>query len=507
VGNSPLPTVVVGLDRVVQLWNPAAAELLGWTEAEAIGHLLPRVFRGLDGWVIGRLFVRAIKGEPVDDELVELIRRDGTVVRVRLYGGALRGLHGESVAVAIQAVDVTAALAMEEQLREAQKMEAVGRLAGGVAHDFNNNLTAIGGFAALIASQSREPDSREAAETILAATKRAAELTRELLAYSRRSMLQPQTIDVNALVGAVRPMLRRLLGEDVSVVIESRVSAAMVQADPGGLERVILNLAANARDAMPRGGCLSVCIDIRAGDPSEGAVGRWVVISVEDTGDGIPADVQPHVFDPFFTTKPIGSGTGLGLSMVKGFVLQSGGRVSLHSGATGTTIEISLPESAEGEARLPELDPLEAMGRGETILLVEDDPTVAVMSFQVLSRRGYRVLLADTGESATALIKSHVGPISLLLADVVLPDMRGPQLAGVARSTHPETAVLYASGYSTDAIGRAGELPDGVDLIEKPYAPDQLLARVRKAIDRDGATCAPSISPAGSVAGGPTDPS
>jgi CheY-like chemotaxis protein len=259
---------------------------------------------------------------------------------------------------------------------------------------------------------------------------------------------------------------------------------------------------------MPGGGRLSICIDIREETASDSAAGRWVVIAVEDTGDGIPADAQPHVFDPFFTTKPIGSGTGLGLSMVKGFVLQSGGRVSLNSGPTGTTIEILLPESAEGEARLPEPDMPEAMGRGETILLVEDDPTVAVMSFQVLSRRGYRVLLADTGESATALIKGHGGPIALLLADVVLPDMRGPQLAEVARLKHPETAVLYASGYSTEAIGRAGELPEDVDLIEKPYAPDQLLARVRDAIDRESAAGAPfELSTTRSAVGGPTDPS
>jgi PAS domain S-box-containing protein len=491
VMSSPLATVVVGMDRNVQLWNPAIAELLGWREEEVLGRQLPRVLGSQSRWPIARVFLNALRGDAVDHQLLEVKRRDGRTVAVRLYGGALRDRDGLPISVAIQAVDVTAALAMEEQLREAQKMEAVGRLAGGVAHDFNNSLTAIAGFASLIATESAEPDSREAAETILAASKRAADLTRELLAYSRRSLLQPQTIDVNSLVGAVRPMLMPLLGEDVSVVIESRVSAAMVRVDPSGLERVILNLAANARDAMPRGGRLSIVTDRRDRDCANLAAGTWVVITVSDNGSGIPSELQSRVFDPFFTTKPVGSGTGLGLAMVKGFVVQSGGLVGLVSSPTGTSIEILLPEVTGSQPPAPDAAP-SAFGHGETVLLVEDDPTVAVMGFQVLSRRGYRVLLADTGESATALIHSHSGAIGLLLVDVVLPDMRGPELVADAVAVHPEAAVLYASGYSTEAIGRAGELSADVDLIEKPYTPDELLARVREAIDRAATKAAPA---------------
>jgi two-component system cell cycle sensor histidine kinase/response regulator CckA len=507
VVSSPLPTAVVCLDRSVQLWNPALAELLGWSEAEAVGRPVPAALYGHARWTIGRRFVRAVKGESFAHELVELSRRDGGSVRVRLYGGALRDREGQPMAVAMQAVDVTAALAMEEQLREAQKMEAVGRLAGGVAHDFNNSLTAIGGFASLILSSSEEPESREAAETILGAAKRAADLTRELLAYSRRSLLQPQTIDVNALVGAVRPMLLHLLGEDVSVVIESRVSAAMVRVDPNGLERVILNLAANARDAMPGGGRLTISTDRRGrDDATDGKDGRWVAISVSDTGAGIPPELHSQVFDPFFTTKPVGSGTGLGLAMVKGFVVQSGGQVSLVSRpGQGTTIEILLPEMAGELPPAPEPVGPEALGRGETVLVVEDDPAVAAVSFQVLSRRGYRVLLADRGESAIALLRGHSGPIALLLVDVILPGMRGPQVVDVARALHPESAVLFASGYSTEAIGRLGELPADIDLIEKPYVPEQLLARVRDGIDRAAAATAPAATLAG-ISGGPTDP-
>ncbi len=484
---SPLPTVVLGLDRTVQLWNPAAADLLGWSQAEVIGRPMPAVFVGRDRWGIARRFVRAVHGHPLDPELIDLTRRDGQVVRVRLYGGALRDREDKPMSVALQAIDVTASLAMEEQLREAQKMEAIGRLAGGVAHDFNNSLTAIGGFASLIATDSQEPETRESARTILGAAQHAATLTRELLAYSRKSFLQPQVVDLNDLVTAVRPMLQPLVGENVSVVLESRGSTAMVRVDPGGFERVILNLAANARDAMPGGGTLTLAIDRRSTDETVDAPARrWVALCVSDTGVGIPAELHSQVFDPFFTTKPVGSGTGLGLAMVKGFVVQSGGTVTLQSEpGSGTAIEILLPEvqASTIQGALPSAVPA-AVGGEETILVVEDEPAVAAVSFQVLSRSGYHILLADSGDSAIALLRAYSGPIALLLLDVILPDVRGPVLAEVAKTIHPESAALFASGYSTEAMGRRGDLAGEVDLIQKPFAPEELLARVRRAIDR-----------------------
>jgi PAS domain S-box-containing protein len=484
VVSSPLPTVVVGVDLNVQLWNPAAAELLGWAEQEVVGRPIPRALYGSDPWSVRRRFLRSVRGESFEGEVVDLSCHDGRPARVRLYGGALRDSDGLPIAVAMQAVDVTAALAMEEQLREAQKMEAVGRLAGGVAHDFNNSLTAIGGFAALIATGTEEPETREAAETILGAAKRAADLTRELLAYSRRSILQPQTIDVNELVAQVRPMLLRLLGEDVAVVVESRVSKALVRVDPSGLERAILNLAVNARDAMPDGGRLTISTDRQGADDDPAAGFGWIAVTVTDTGAGIPSQLHSQVFDPFFTTKPVGSGTGLGLSMVKGFVVQSGGRVSLNSSGRGTAIELVLPEVAD-DRELPTTAPKVAAAAGgiETILVVEDEPAVAAVSFQVLSRSGYRVLLADSGQSAIGLLRSHSGPIALLLVDVILGDMRGPHIVDYARAVHPEAAVLYATGYASESIGRGDGPPAGVDLIEKPYQLEHLLVRVRAAID------------------------
>ena len=487
VVSSPLPTIVLGLDRVVQLWNPAATDLLGWTEDEVLGKLFPPEIYRQNRWSAGRRFVRASLGEPMDHEVTDLTRRDGQIVRARMYGGVLRDATGAPMSLGIQAVDVTQALATEAQLREAQKMEAVGRLAGGVAHDFNNSLTAIGGFAALIAAESKEPETREAAETILGSAKRAADLTRELLAYSRKSMLMPQVIEVNDMLGAIRPMLRRLLGEDVSVVIESDLPTALVRADAGGLERVILNLAANARDAMPAGGRLTICTERRPRKPaSDSQTAAWVAIKVTDNGAGIPPELHSKVFDPFFTTKEVGAGTGLGLATVKGFVVQSGGEVRLLSApGQGTTIEILLPEVADTRTPPAEPMPQPVLARGgETVMVVEDEPAVAAVSFQVLNRGGYRVLLADSGESAVSLLRGHAGHIALLLIDVILPDIRGPQLLELAREIHPEAAVLFASGYPAEAIGDRGEVPDGLDLIQKPYAPDDLLGRIREAIDR-----------------------
>jgi two-component system, cell cycle sensor histidine kinase and response regulator CckA len=483
VAATPLPTAVVGTDLTVQLWNPAAAALTGWSEEEMRGRHAARAFTRRDGWAIGRWFVRALAGETIENELIELHHRDGRPVRLRLYGSALRDAAGRPTAVAMKAVDVTESMALEEQLREAQKMEAVGRLAGGMAHDFNNSLTAIQGFASLIAAGADDPQTKEAAETILTATRHGAELTHQLLAYSRRSVLSPQIIDVNALLGAIRPIVLRLLGENVKMVIESRVPRALVRVDPGALERAIINLAANAKDAMPRGGRLTISVERHERELGDGHQGSSIVIRVADTGVGIPADLQARVFDPFFTTKPVGAGTGLGLSTVKGFVAQSGGRVSLSSRPGSTVVEIRLPQSRELRPTMTSPVAPGAHGRGETVLLVEDDPNVAVMSFQILSRNDYHVMLADSGESAIALLRGHSAPIALLLLDVILPDIHGPRLAELARVSHPESKVLFASGYSSEAIARAGGLPRDFDLIEKPFSPEQLLDRVRRAID------------------------
>ncbi len=512
IASSPVPTAVIALDRTVQLWNPALAEMLGWPAAEVLGKPFPDVVPGgATRESMPQLFAEVAAGREVRGWPTRLKRRDGTVILIRIYATALRDAAGRPFAIAAQGIDVTAQEAMEARLRESQKMEAVGRLAGGVAHDFNNSLTAIGGFAALIAASTDDPEIRMEAESISAAVRRSANLTRELLAYARRSLLQPEPLEINAFVGSIRPMLRPLLGEDVRLVIESGVAEATVRVDPGQLEQALLNLAVNARDAMPDGGQVTIRTGRRtraapasgpgtaagaaradAADATEAAATgepddrTWVTVSVTDTGCGIAPDIQSHVFDPFFTTKPVGVGTGLGLAMVQGFVAQSGGRVTLASDVNvGTTVEIWLPEIAAGSrAATPVPVPALSTAPGETILFVEDDPSVAAVGFQILSRRGYRVLLADSGATALALLCAHEAPIALVLADVILPDMRGPAVAEVAAVLHPEAAILFASGYSADTFVQRGEMREGVELIEKPYSPDQLALRVRAVIDR-----------------------
>ena len=476
IRNSPLAAAVLGLDREVQLWNPAARDLFGWTEEELVGRPVPSVFMGRDRWVIARAFVEAARGEMPEPRLVQLITRDRRELLARFYVGAMRDQEGKPIAVSVQVEDVTAIHAMEERLREAQHMEAIGRLAGGVAHDFNNSLTAIGGFASLIAATTEEEETRTAASTILQASRRAADLTRELLAYSRRSLLKPQVIDVNELLLSVRPVLVRLVEPRAALVVDAHAPRAFVRVDPGAFGRAIENLVTNARDAMPPGGVVTVAI--RDAD-------EQVRISVTDTGSGIPPELQSKVFEPFFTTKPIGSGTGLGLAMVKGFVLQSGGQVELESDPDrGTTITIVLPAAGESEA--DGVAPASEAPRGgdETILLVEDEPDVAALGFRVLTMGGYRVLLADSGAAALGLLRGHTAQVDLFLLDVMLPDTRGPQLAVDAKTVHPEAAVLFASGYSAEEMARSGELPEGLDMIEKPYEPEELLSYVRRVLDR-----------------------
>ena len=483
IQNSPLAAAVLGLDRTVQLWNPAAGDLLGWAAEEVVGRPLPPVFLGPDRWALGRMFVEAAQGRAPEHRQVQLDTRDGRMVLVRFFLGTIRDANGDPIAVSVLAEDVTALHAMEERLREAERMESIGRLAGGVAHDFNNSLTAIGGFASLISTTTREEDTRSAAATIMVASRRAAELTRELLTYSRRAPLKPQVIDVNELLVSIHPVLASLVEPRVSLAFEARAPKAFVRADPGGLERAIVNLATNARDAMPDGGIVRVSTDQQDGE---------VTIAVTDTGTGIPLEVQPMVFEPFYTTKAVGSGTGLGLAMVKGFVLQSGGRVNLTSVPnSGTTITIALPAAPAAELPAVAL-PQSPRGGVETILAVEDDAAVAAVAFRILSMNGYRVLLADCGEAALGLLRSHEEPIDLLLLDVMLPDTRGPKLAAEASGIHPEAALIYVSGYSAEELARSGELPADIELIEKPYEPAELLIRVRRLLDERGSHTAPS---------------
>jgi PAS domain S-box-containing protein len=408
----------------------------------------------------------------------------------------IRDARGEPVEVIGVAYDVTAQRELEENLRHAVKMEAVGRLAGGVAHDFNNLLTTIGGYSelALLALPPDHP-ARPDLEEIRRAGERAATLTRQLLAFSRRQVLQPRLLDLNSVVADTGKMLGRVLGEDVQLVLDLAAAPVPVEADPGQLEQVLLNLAVNCRDAMPDGGRLVIAtgeltIDVARG---EGGPGRWACLRVSDDGHGMPPEVSERIFEPFFTTKGQGRGSGLGLAMVDGIVHQSGGWIEVHSApGEGTTFAIYLPWRAPSDRTDDAAEQLRdgvAPG-GETVLVAEDDDHVRGLVVRALEARGYRVLAgADGGE---ALAAAAAAPrLDLLVSDVVMPDLRGPELRERVLALHPETPVLFVSGYADRDLRLVAE-GDGVAFLQKPFTPDALLRRVRQILDRPPASPEPS---------------
>jgi two-component system, cell cycle sensor histidine kinase and response regulator CckA len=387
--------------------------------------------------------------------------------------------------------DVTALKHLEEQFRQAQKMEAIGRLAGGVAHDFNNLLTVINGNASLVAQHLRnDPEGGELLAEIQDAGKRAATLTSQLLAFSRKQVLQPQLVNLNLLLDALLKMLRRLIGEDVELIFEGAPELGFARVDPGQFEQAIINLAVNGRDAMPQGGRLTIetsNVDLDdtyvAQHPDVNAA-RYVCVAVKDSGAGMDAETRASIFEPFFTTKSRGKGTGLGLPMVYGFLKQSGGHVEVDTEqGVGTTIKLYLPR-AEGATIMPRpaREPARADGGTETILLVEDESSVRNLVARVLRGKGYQVLEATTGEGALAVAAQHPGPIHLLLTDIVMPRMSGRELALALTKARSRLRVLFMSGYTDENVIRHVEDSD-MGFLPKPFSPAIVIERVRAALD------------------------
>ncbi len=380
----------------------------------------------------------------------------------------------------------------EEQLRQSQKMEAVGRLAGGIAHDFNNLLTGITGYGQLLGQQ-LGPDSphRRYVEEIRKASDRATALTRQLLAFSRKQLLEPKTIDLNNLVLNMNAMLRRVIGEDIQLGSSLHPGLGVVKADPGQIEQVILNLSVNARDAMPQGGRLTIRtanVIARAGE-SGGCVpdeaGPLVLLEVSDTGCGMDTETRSRIFEPFFTTKAKGKGTGLGLSMVYGIVKQSGGQIEVRSTpGQGASFSILLPR-VEGAVEPDQPRPASAKvaGGSETILLVEDESMVRALARDVLKMNGYRVIEAAHGLEALAISQKHRGTIHLMLTDVVMPHMNGRELHEKLAPLRPGLRVLYMSGYAEAGIVHDGVIDPGTSFIPKPFTPESLAAKVREVLD------------------------
>ncbi|MEW6306880.1 MAG: response regulator [Verrucomicrobiota bacterium] len=383
---------------------------------------------------------------------------------------------------------------LEEQFRQSQKMEAIGQLAGGVAHDFNNILTVIRGYADLVLEEETLPaDLRQPVEQMSQAADRAAGLTRQLLAFSRKQVMQTCALDLNEVVANVTQMLRRVIGEDISLRLDYSPHPLPLHADPGMLEQVLLNLAVNARDAMPRGGKLVITTvrvtvdEAWVREQTTARVGEFVCLGVRDTGCGMPPEVQARIFEPFFTTKPVGKGTGLGLATVQGIVQQHHGWVEVESEVgQGTEFKVYLPANGrKGEitAKPASAEPLR--GGRETILLAEDEPALRQLARMVLERLGYRVLEATSGVDALSVWEDHGATIDLLLTDMVMPDgMSGADVAEALRARKPALKVIYTSGYSAEAASGEIELQDGVNFLPKPYAPQKLARLVRDVLDR-----------------------
>ena len=418
--------------------------------------------------------------------------QDGSYHWIHDEARLTRDSAGRPVEVFGSWVDITERKALEMQLLQAQKMEAVGQLAGGVAHDFNNVLTAIAGYAELLREDLPSEDARRGdAEEIIRATERAAALTRQLLAFSRRQVLAPRVLDLNTVVASVDNMLRRLIAADVELRTALAPELGAVRADPGQLEQVIMNLVVNARDAMPRGGKLTIETANAELDESYAlehpavVAGPFVMLAVSDSGVGMDAATQARIFEPFFTTKEKGKGTGLGLATVYGIVKQSGGNIWLYSEpGRGTTFKIYLPR-VDQPLELPAPTPAsrETPRGTETVLLVEDDEAVRTLARKMLASHGYTVLAAPSGADALELAASHAGPIHLLVTDVVLPGMSGRELATRFQSVRPGLKVLYTSGYTDDAVVHHGVLDPGIAFLQKPFTSGTLARKVRETLD------------------------
>jgi len=473
--------------------NPAVAAVLGHTPAQLEGANTLDLVHPDDRPAAVALLTRAV---------AERRGWSGVVFRWRHRDGSYRHLECNAVPTfdAIGRVtgfqgadrDITDRLRLEAELRQAQKMEAVGRLAGGIAHDFNNLLTVINGYSEmLLGDPALGQVGREVAAEIARAGDQAAALTRQLLAFSRKQMLAPRVLDLNALVREMERMLARLIGADIQLASSLDPDLGRVRADPGQLEQVLLNLAVNARDAMPHGGYLTVETRNVYLGPDYPALsagvspGPYVLLAVTDTGVGMTQEVKGRIFEPFFTTKEQGKGTGLGLATVFGIVQQSGGHIDVYSElGQGTTFKMYLPRLTDGADTPSPTDGWPAIPRGtETVLLADDDAGVRALSRLTLQSYGYTVLDAPDGDEAVRIGLARHSPIHLLITDLVMPKVGGREVAERLGPTHPEARVLFLSGYTDDALVRHGVLEAGVAFLQKPFTPTTLARKVREVLD------------------------
>ena len=484
--------VVTDAQGAIEYVNPAFERVTGYCRAEVLGKN-PRLLKSgaQDDEFYRALWATVSGGKTWRGRLVNR-RKDGSLYSQDSTMSRVLDADGRVASYVAVARDVTAALVLEAQFLQAQKMEAVGRLAGGVAHDFNNVLSVVLSYAEMLISDLKPDDPvRADVEEIRRAGLRAAALTRQLLAFSRRQVLELKVLDLSDLLVGMEKMIARLLGADVALTMLASHGLWKVKADPGQVEQIIMNLAVNARDAMPRGGKLTietanVALDEDyASTHQDVLAGPYVQIAVSDTGIGMDQETLARIFEPFFTTKEAGKGTGLGLATVFGIVRQSGGHIWVYSEpGRGTTFKVYLPRFGGVAARPSSAPTVLTSERGsETILLVEDEDQVRVLARTILRRHGYVVLEAPNGGEALLICEQHGARIDLLLTDVVLPRMSGRQLAERLATMRPEMSVLYMSGYTDDAILLHGILDSGVAFLQKPLTPTSLTRKVREVLD------------------------
>jgi PAS domain S-box-containing protein len=479
------------LNGTIISWNKGAERIYGYTAEEVMGKPISIIVpKDLPDEIPG-ILQKIKRGEIVGFYESARITKGGKRLDVSLTVMPIRSNDGEIVGASAIARDITEQKRAQDQLRQAQKMEAIGRLAGGVAHDFNNILGIITSCTELLRSREPTPGSLQYVDTIRKAAERGASLTRQLLAFSRKQVVQPRILDLNERVKEASKLLRPLMGDDVQIVISSKAASAPVEADPGQLDQIIMNLAVNARDAMARGGKL--ILEISTGEFDEAfaqqhppmTAGPYVLLAVSDSGTGMDESTISHIFEPFFTTKELGKGTGLGLATVYGIVKQSGGHIWVYSElGRGTTFKIYLPsaEAKIGVTSKPELEPAPPRATGRTVLLVEDDEIMRSLTRQLLEEQGYGVVEAADGMSALQLVESDHARIDLVLTDVVMRGMSGPELVLRLSETRPNLKFVYMSGYTGELIAEHDVMRSGVMLLEKPFSRVTLLNTLYRAL-------------------------
>jgi PAS domain S-box-containing protein len=473
--------------------NQAGAQITGYTHEEALALNVSQTVAPEYLAKTREMLTAKLAGERVTAYEMEILAKDGHRITVEAN---TKLVYHDGIAVGIQGIarDVTERKQLEEQLRQSQKMEAIGQLAGGVAHDFNNLLTAINGYSSLALQRLEDNHPiRSYLEEVKKAGDRAANLTRQLLAFGRKQILQPLAINLNDVVTDMNKMLQRLIGEDIRLTAKLDPALKRIKADPGQVEQVLVNLVVNARDAMPQGGQLTietamVELDSAYAGKHIGFVpGKYVMLAVSDNGTGMSDDTRARIFDPFFTTKEKGKGTGLGLSTVYGIIKQSGGNIWVYSELNhGTTFKVYLPQLATATNKTePEVVELAPSGGCETILLVEDEDVVRGLARKILEQSGYKVMAASRGAEAIRLCQQRTESIDLLLTDVVMPETSGKEVADRVTELLPGLRVLFMSGYTDEAIVHHGVLDSNVEFIQKPFTPAALVRRVREVLDAE----------------------